>query len=206
MSKPQRRDLSASNLVEIDTHAAATLQYIRSSMEAATAITVHGAAGVAMGMIGLLAMALSVIPGLAAHWLGIWLTSALIAAVVGGVLVVRPASIRRLALSGTPIRKFAICLAAPLFVGAVLTVVLMLHDALDVIPGTWLLLYGCALIAASVTTTRTIGAMGVSFMFLGLGAFLLPLNLQILALGGGFGGLHLVFGWWISRESHARPV
>jgi hypothetical protein len=198
--------MSPSNLVEIDSHAAETLQYIRSSMDAATAIRVHGAAGVSMGLIGLAAMALSVIPRLAAHWLGIWLSSAVIAGVIGGALVVRPASINRLALSGTPIRKFAICLAAPLFVGAVLTAVLIMHGALDVIPGTWLLLYGSALFAASVMTTRTIGAMGISFMILGLFTFLLPMNIQILALGVGFGGLHLIFGWWISQESHERQV
>jgi hypothetical protein len=198
--------MSTSNLVEIDSHAAATLRYIRSSMEAATAFTVHGTAGIAMGVIGLLATVLSVIPGLAVHWLGIWLTAAVIAAVIGGLLVIRPASIERLALSGTPIRKFAICLAPPLFVGAVLTAVLSTHDALYVIPGTWLLLYGCALIAASVTTTRTIGVMGMSFMVLGIFAFLLPVTVQIFALGAGFGGLHLVFGWWISRESHERQV
>ena len=66
--------MSPSNLVEIDSHAAETLQYIRSSMDAATAIRVHGAAGVSMGLIGLAAMALSVIPRLAANWLGIWLS------------------------------------------------------------------------------------------------------------------------------------
>jgi hypothetical protein len=206
VNKPEPIATPSSNLVEIDSHAAATLRYIRSSMEAATAFTVPGAAGIAMGVVGLLATLLSVIPSLAVHWLNIWLAAAIIGAVNGGMLVIRPASIQRLALSGTPIRKFAICLAAPLFGGAVLTAVLSTHDALDVIPGTWLLLYGSALIAASVTTTRAIGVMGASFMVLGLFAFLLPMKLQILALGAGFGGLHLMFGWWISRESHERQI
>jgi hypothetical protein len=206
VNKPEPIATPSSNLVEIDSHAAATLRYIRSTMQAATAFTVPGAAGIAMGVVGLLATLLSAVPALAVHWLNIWLAAAIIAAVIGGVLVIRPASIQRLALSGTPIRKFAICLAAPLFVGAVLTAVLSAHNALDVIPGTWLLLYGSALSAASVTTTRTIGVMGASFLVLGLFAFLLPMQLQILALGAGFGGLHLVFGWWISRESHERQI
>ena len=77
---------------------------------------------------------------------------------------------------------------------------------MDVIPGTWLLLYGCALIAASVMTTRTIGVMGAMFMILGMVTFWLPLGAQLLALGAGFGGLHLFFGWWIARESHERQV
>ncbi len=171
-------------------------------MEAATAFTVPGSAGLAMGAVGLLATMLSLAPGFAVHWLGIWVGAAFIAAMIGGALIFRPDSIHRLALSGTPIRKFVISLAPSLAVGAMLTAVLSARGALDLVPGTWLLLYGSALISASVATTRTIGAMGASFMLLGLLALLLPANFQLLALGAGFGGLHVLFGWWISQESH----
>jgi hypothetical protein len=198
--------MQTSNTVSIDSHSAATLRYIRSSMEAATAFAVPGSAGIAMGLVGLFATVLSWVPGLAVHWLAIWLFASIAAALIGGVLIIRPASLRGLALSGTPIRKFALCLLPSLFVGAVLTAVLNTHNALDAIPGTWLLLYGCALIAASVPATRTIGVMGGSFMLLGLLALLLPLRLQILTLGAGFGGLHLIFGFLISREAHGRET
>jgi hypothetical protein len=204
--KLEKRDMFPANTVPIDSHASATLRYIRNSMEAATAFAVPGSAGVAMGMVGLLATALSLMPGFAARWLGIWLLAALVAALIGGVLIIRPASIRALALSGTPVRKFALCLLPSLFVGAVLTAVLVRYDALNAIPGTWLLLYGCSLIAASVPTTRTIGAMGTSFMLFGLLALLLPHTMQILMLGAGFGGLHILFGLLISRRSHGRET
>jgi hypothetical protein len=35
---------------------------------------------------------------------------------------------------------------------------------------------------------------------------LLPDNLQILMLGAGFGGLHIVFGFLIGRVGHGREV
>jgi hypothetical protein len=69
-----------------------------------------------------------------------------------------------------------------------------------------LLLYGCALVAASVSTTRTIGVMGGSFICLSLPAFVLPENLQILVLGVGFGGLHILFGNLIGRVGHGRQI
>jgi hypothetical protein len=77
---------------------------------------------------------------------------------------------------------------------------------LHAIPGTWLLLYGCALIAASVPTTRTIGVLGGLFVVLGLMALLLPDRLQMLMLGVGFGGLHVLFGFLIGRMGHGRQV
>jgi len=48
------------NTVQIDRHAAATLDYIRASMQAAASLAVPGSAGIAMGGVGLLATALAV--------------------------------------------------------------------------------------------------------------------------------------------------
>ena len=74
------------------------------------------------------------------------------------------------------------------------------------IPGTWLLLYGCALVTASAATTKIIAALGGLFVLIGLAALLLPDRLQILMLGAGFGGLHIVFGVLIGRQGHGREV
>jgi hypothetical protein len=200
---PEHHPLRTAETVRIDSHAAITLQYIRSSMEAATAVAVPGSAGIAMGIVGLIAALVSSTPALHRHWLGIWLAAAVIAAVTGGLLIVRPSPVRGLTLSGTPFRKFALCLLPSLFAGTVLTAVLWTHGILCAIPGTWLLLYGCGLIAASVPTTRTIGVMGALFVKVGVIALLLPENMQILMLGIGFGGLHVVFGFLIGRDGDA---
>ncbi len=206
MPKFANQSMQSANTIQIDSHAAASLRYIRSSMESATSFAVPGSAGIAMGAVGLLAAALASAPSLQRHWFSIWLIAAVIAGGLGGSLVIRPSSLRGLALAGTPIRKFAFCLLPALFGGAVMTGVLRSDGNWHAIPGTWLLLYGCALIAASVPTTRTIGIMGGCFVGLGLLAFLMPDRLQILMLGIGFGGLHVLFGFLIGRMGHGSEA
>ncbi len=204
MSYPQKQSVQSANTVRIDSQVAATLRYIRGSMEAASSIAVPGSAGSAMGIVGLLAAVLSSTAGLREHWLGIWLLAAAVAASLGIALKARPSSLRGLRLSGTPVRKFALCLIPSMFAGAVMTAVHWSAGNLHAIPGTWLLLYGCALVAASVPTTGTLAVMGGLFISLGLLALVLPDNLQTLMLGTGFGGLHLLFGLLIGRADHGR--
>jgi len=187
--------------VALDSHAAATLRYIRASMEAAGTVAVSGSAGVTMGAVGLLAAALASSPALRPHWLIVWLIAATVAALAGGVLMARQASRQGFTLFGAPVRKFSLCLAPGLFGGAVMTLVLWQAGDQRAIPGTWLLLYGCALISTSAPTTRIVGVLGSLFALLGLVTFLLPESLQNIALGCGFGGLHLAVGSLIRRRS-----
>jgi len=73
------------------------------------------------------------------------------------------------------------------------------------IAGTWLLLYGSAVLAASVVTIRLLCGLGALFLFLGVIALLAPVSAQNLLLGAGFGGLHLLFGVYLTgRGSHGR--
>jgi Na+/melibiose symporter-like transporter len=175
-------------------------------MEGAVLLAVPGSAGIVLGIIGLLAAALCLAPGLRKYWLGIWLGAALIGTVVGSILIVRESSLRDLRLAGTPLLKFALCLAPSLGAGLVMTAVHWYGGNLHAIPGTWLLLYGCALVAASAATTRIIATLGALFILFGLLALLLGDDLQILMLGAGFGGLHIVFGFLIRRMSHGRQA
>jgi hypothetical protein len=198
--------MQSANAVRIDSHAAATLRYIRASMDAAASVAVPGSAGIAMGSIGLLAMVASSAPGLRDYWLGVWLVAAFLGGGVGFALMTRPASLRGLSLYGTPLRKFALGLFPALFGGAVMTAVHWSNGNLHAIPGTWLLLYGCALISASIAATRMIAAMGVSFVALAVLTLLAPESLQMLLLGSGFGGLHMLFGFLIGRNGHERQV
>jgi hypothetical protein len=190
----------------LDSHAASTLRYIRASMEGAVSLAVPGSAGIALGVIALITAALSSAPGLSDYWLVIWLGASLVGAGVGGTLVVRESSLRSLQLTGTPLRKFALCLTPSLFAAVIMTAVHWSSGNLHAIPGTWLLLYGCALITASAATTRTIGVLGGCFALLGVIAFLLPDVLQIRLLAAGFGGLHIVFGFVIGRANHAAKI
>lgn len=198
--------MQSANAVRIDSQAVATLRYIRASMDAAASVAVPGSAGIAMGSIGLLAMVISSTSGMREYWLVTWLISAALGGGVGFALMTRPASLRGLLLYGTPLRKFAMCLLPALFGGAVMTGLHWSSGNLHAIPGTWLLLYGCALISASVAATRTIAVMGGAFVAFGLLALLLPDRAQIPMLGAGFGGLHFLFGILIGRTRHERQI
>ena len=198
--------MQSANAVRIDSHAVATLRYIRASMDAAASVAVPGSAGIAMGSIGVLATLLSSTPGLRGYWIGVWLMAAAVGGGVGFALMTRPASLRGLSLYGTPLRKFALGLFPALLGGAVMTAVHWSNGNLHAIPGTWLLFYGCALISASVSATRMIALMGASFVALGLVALLAPDRLQMLLLGAGFGGLHVLFGVLIGRKGHERQI
>lgn len=188
--------------VHLDSHATATLRYIRASMEAAASVPIPGSAGVVMGLVGLVATALSSLPRLEAHWFLIWLAAAPVAASLGGVLLARSAPVATFIAPGTPGRKLAYGLLPCLFAGTAMTLVLWNADVSSAIPGAWLLLYGCALVSASASTTAIVASMGLCFVVLGIVAFIAPVTFHIPLLGVGFGGLHILFGILIGRGAH----
>jgi hypothetical protein len=192
--------------VRLDSHAAATLRYIRSSMEGAVLLALPGSAGIVLGSIALAAAGLCLAPDLHKYWLGIWLSAALLGAVLGSVLIVRESSLRELRLLDTPLRKFALSLSPSLGAGLVMTAVHWYAGNPHAIPGTWLLLYGCALLTASTVTTRIIALLGGLFVLFGLATLLLADRWHIYMLGAGFGGLHILFGVLIGRMGHGRKV
>jgi hypothetical protein len=194
------------NTVTLDSHAAATLRYIRESMEAAGTVALPGSAGIVMGLVGLTATLLCATATLHPYWLSIWLASAAVAALAGGALMARQSYLQGFTLYGAPLRKLILCLVPGLFAGAVLTLIEWRAGNLSAIPGTWLLLYGCALISASAPTARIVGVLGGLFVLLGLTAFWLPDAWQLLPLGVGFGALHLIFGVWVGRKGYGHKI
>ncbi len=197
-----RRKGSQGNTVALDMHALGTLKYIRASIDAAGVLGVPGSAGIAMGSVGLLAAVLAADPRLAADWLAIWLGAGATALVCGSTLLIHQALRSRTALYRGPVRKFLLCLVPSLFAGAVITLALWRGHAVQMLPGTWLLLYGCGVVAASTMTVRPVGIMGALFLLLGVAALLVPARFADLLLGAGFGGLHLAFGIVIGRSEH----
>lgn len=189
--------------VQIDSHAAATLRYIRASMDAAASLNVPGSAATAVGVVGVAATTLSLVPSFAVHWLAIWLAAAVVACGIGSALVLQ--QFARVAtgpvLARAPVRKLLLCWSPSMFAGAAMTAVHWSSGHLHAIPGTWLTLYGCALIGASAVTDRGVGTLGAGFFGCGLLALLLPESAQILVLGAGFGGLHLLFGLFSGRRA-----
>ena len=192
--------------IPIESRALGTLAYIRASIEASSSMAVPGMAGITMGAIGILATIVASLPVAAAHWFVVWLIAAPTALAVGAAMMAREAAQSGHARYLGPVRKFLLCLCPALFAGAVLTGVLWRMGPTRLIPGVWLLLYGCAVLSASTVTIartmRLIGCMGGLFMVLGLLAFAAPAHFHTLILGMGFGALHSVFGLVIGRVNH----
>jgi hypothetical protein len=190
----------------IESRALGTLDYIRASIESSSSMDVPGMAGIVMGIIGVLAaIAVSTSRG-ARHWLGIWLAAAVLALLLGGTLVARQIARRGHARYLGPARKFLLCLCPALIAGAMLTFVLDSAGMTGIIPGMWLLLYGCAVLSASTVIVtgiaRLIAIMGILFVVLGSVTFSLPPTAHTPMLGLGFGIMHIVFGVLIGRLAH----
>lgn len=164
-------------------------------------------AGIVMGIIGVLAAIVVSLPRWTPHWLGIWLVAAAIALLLGGASVARQVARRGRTRYLGPARKFLLCLCPALLAGAVLTLVFAAAGMTSVIPGMWLLLYGCAVLSASTVTSagiaRYIGIMGALFVALGSMTFALPAWAHTAMLGLGFGVLHIIFGILIGRLADA---
>jgi hypothetical protein len=190
----------------IESRALGTLAYIRASIESSGSLDVPGMAGIVMGTIGVITAVAVSLPRLAPHWLSIWLIAAALALVLGGASVARQVVRRGRSLYLGPARKFVLCLCPALLAGAVLTLALANAGALRFLPGTWLLLYGCAVLSASTVTAagiaRLICLMGALFVALGSLTFALPTTAHTMMLGLGFGVVHIIFGVLIGRHSH----
>ena len=193
--------------IPIETRALGTLAYIRRSIETSGTLAVPGMAGVVMGSIGLLAALAASTTQWAPLWPSIWMFAGATAFLVGGALMARETALSGHARYLGPVRKFLLCLCPALFAGAVLTAVLWHAGMLSLLPGTWLLLYGCAVLSASTvtipSTMRLIAMMGALFVVLGSLAFVLPAPAHTVILGIGFGALHIVFGILVGSRGRA---
>ena len=154
-----------------------------------------------MGAVGICAALLAALKPLASHWLQVWLLAGLVAIGFGTSLMIHQVVSRGTVLYRGPLRRFLMCLCPPLLVGAVLTWQLWLHAQAALIPGVWLLMYGCAVMAASTLTRRALAVMGALLALLGVVALQVPVSYQNAVLGVGFGGLHLLFGILIGGRS-----
>ena len=177
------------------------LQFIRQTMEQATAFTaVPGLAGVLMGLSALAAAWLAPRQATPELWLAVWILEAAVAVGIAATGVVLKAREAGFPLLGGPGRKFMLSFAPPVIAAVILTPVLYQLGALQVIPALWLLSYGAAVISAGTYSVRVVPIMGLAFMVLGGVALLAPPSAGDPLLAVGFGGLHILFGAIIARN------
>ncbi len=177
------------------------LRFIRETMERSASFTaVSGWAGVAMGLIALAAAAIARLQPTPERWIAAWLGAAslsFLTALAGMALKARSAGMP--VLSG-PGRKFASSFSPPIVIGGILTLALYLNGQVQLLPGTWLLLYGTAVVTGGAHSVRVIPMMGVGFILVGAFALFAPAAWGNTFMAMGFGVLHLAFGALIARR------
>lgn len=194
--RPVRREPLA-----IEASALDNLRYIRETMESASAFTaVPGAGGALMGLTALLAAPLAARQTSVEGWLGVWMAAAVLAFLIGGAAMLRKARHAKVPLIWGPARKFALSLAPPIVVGALLTIALYRAGHASVIPGMWLLLYGTGIVTGGAFSVRIIPAMGLCFMLAGAVALFCPPAWGNWFMAAGFGVLQILFGIIIARR------
>jgi len=176
------------------------LRYIRATMERAGSFTaVPGWGMVAIGATALVAALVAARQSSGLSWLVIWLGEALVALAIGGGTMVRKARAANDSLLTGPGRRFGLSFLPPVAVGGLLTVALYLRGELAPIPAVWLLLYGTGVITGGAFSVPIVPVMGLGFLALGAVALFAP-GLGNWLLAAGFGGLHMLFGFWIARR------
>lgn len=175
------------------------LAFIRSTMESAGSFTsVPGWGGIAMGLSAIVTAIL--VHNSPEHWLTLWVVDAVIAAAIGGFFMRSKAATLGQKLASGVGRRFLLNLSPALLAAAVLSFVLLQSGRADLVPGSWLLLYGVAVVSGGAFSVRPVPIMGMCFMVLGAITLLGPPSWANALLATGFGGIHLVFGAIIARR------
>ena len=191
--------------------AARDLAFIREAMSRSAAFTsISGKGSIIMGLfaaIGTYIASLRITPG---WWLAAWMWIGLIGALIGlGSMVMKARRSRTPLLRGVG-RRFLVNGLSPILAGGFLTVALYGFDAIELMPGTWLLLYGTGLITGGAFSVRIVPITGICFVVLGVFSLVItlvgisvvigPLDAPDIMLAMGFGALHIASGIVIAKN------
>ena len=200
-SPPLRHQSPTPDPPALHARAMDNLRFIRETMERAGSFTaVSGWGMVGVGAVACLTTPFAWRQPTIERWLVVWIAAAVASVALSLLAIVRKARRAQVPLLSGPGRKLLLAFAPPMFVGALLTAVLVPLHLLPLLRGVWMLLYGTAVVAAGTFSVRIVPVMGLCFMALGAAALFAPA-----AWGGwlmllGFGGLHLLFGTIIARR------
>jgi len=201
MALPEPSRFRTDRPVALDDHARENLRFIRETMERAGSFTaVPGWGGIAMGITALGSAAIAFRQSRPDAWLLIWVVEAMVAIGIAVWTTISKARESGVPVFAGPGRRFAYSFAPPIFVGALLTVLLVRIGFTGATPGVWLLLYGTGVVTGGAFSIRLVPLMGLCFMVLGAVALFCPWSWGNAFLAAGFGGFHIIFGAIIARN------
>ena len=199
LTQPSR--VPRSEPIPIDARAADHLRYIRETMESAAEFTaVPGWGGFAMGVTALAAAYFASIQATPLRWLSVWLVEATVAFAIAAPAAATKAHRANAKLLSGPGRKFLLSFAPAIVTGGLLTYALVHAGLFAALPGTWLLLYGTAIVTSGAFSVRVVPIMGLCLMLLGAGALFAPPHWGDAFMAAGFGGVQIGFGLWIAKR------
>ncbi|MFP6840619.1 MAG: hypothetical protein VB962_13725 [Pseudohongiellaceae bacterium] len=181
------------------------LQFIRKTMERSSTVTsVSGIGVMAMGVIGSIGAYLAPLQTREEAWVYTWLAIAALGCVTGFGSTWYQSRSRAPATRLSALRRFGLALAPPILAACVLTDIFIRTGQFELMPGTWMLLYGAGVITAGALSISLIPVMGSVFMLLGAiglyfaDAWNVPVWQHMASmdfyLAAVFGGIHLLFG------------
>jgi hypothetical protein len=181
--------------------AAESIEFIRETMVRSASFTaVPGQGGIVMGGIGVLTAVMASRAETPERWLATWLVAAVVAAPIGLAATIVKAKRHHVALWSASGRRFMQGFLPALVAGAALTLALVRADRIELLPPTWLLLYGAGILAGATASIAVLTWVGALFMALGVGAVATIGQWPDVWLGAGFGGLQIIFGIIITRK------
>ena len=185
------------------------LAFIRDAMARSAPLTaVSGWGVVGMGTIALAGSYVAALRLTLDWWIYWWLAVACLGCLTGLISTAVKARRTNAPMFTQVLRKFALSLFPPIVAGIVLTEILYENSRPDLMPGTWLLLYGVGVVTGGAFSVSVLPMMGASFMVLSMGAFYPPAHMfepmvgmyctADVLLAVGFGGLHVLYGLLIA--------
>lgn len=201
MNLPARELEKAPAAVALHDRAMENLRFIRETMERSASFThVSGLGGVLMGLIALAAGVLARVVSTPPAWLAVWLGAAALSFAVAAWAMARKSRAEGVSLLSGPGRRFAWNMIPSLLAGGILTFGFARAGLYDLLPPTWLLLYGAGVVTGGSYSVRPVPLMGVGFMLAGAFALLSPPAWGDAYMVAAFGGLHVAFGLVIWRK------
>jgi hypothetical protein len=186
---------------ELQARAFENLGYIRRTMEESVSFTaISGWSQVAIGITALGAAWLAHHQPSPSAWLAVWVAALGVSIVIATVGMVSKARAAGAPVFAGPARRFAMSFLLPLGAGGLLTIVLHRAGQNELLPGTWLLLFGTAVACGGAFSVRIVPVMGICFMALGAVALLMRPEWGDAFLAVGFGALLIGFGVTIARR------